>query len=80
MNILYRKYPALRKTMAHRHILYREQKEYVLRRRNKGAALVILPEEPLQIRHIMHNPELLQKRMTPDGRPRKSGWIRSGNY
>lgn len=61
MNILYRKYPALRKAMAHRHILYREQKEYVLRRRNEGAALVILPEEPLQIRHITHDPELMQK-------------------
>ena len=61
LNILYRKYPALRNALAKRHILYNEQTEYVQRREAEGAVLVIRPEHTLRIRHITHDPELLQE-------------------
>ena len=61
LNIFYRKYPELRKAMANRHILYNEQTEYVQRRKTEGAALVIRPEHILRIRHITHDPDLLQE-------------------
>ena len=61
LDILYRKYPALRNAMARRHILYNEQTEYVQRRKNEGAVLIIRPEHTLRIRHITHDPALLQE-------------------
>ncbi|MBO4492607.1 MAG: patatin family protein [Lentisphaeria bacterium] len=61
LDILYRKYPALRNAMARRHILYNEQTEYVQRRKSEGAVLVIRPEQTLRIRHITHDPALLQE-------------------
>lgn len=61
LDLIYRNYPELRKAMANRHIIYNEQTEYVMRRQSEGSVLVIRPEKPLQIRHITHDPELLQK-------------------
>ena len=61
LDLLYRRYPGIRQAMANRHILYNEQTEYVQKRESEGAALVIRPEHTLHIRHITHDPELLQE-------------------
>lgn len=61
LDILYRKYPELRKAMTRRHILYNGQLEYVQKRRDEGAVLIVRPEQTLGIRHITHDPALLQE-------------------
>ena len=61
LKIVYRKYPALLKAAANRHELYNAQTEYVRRRRDEGAALVICPERTLPVQRITNDPELLQE-------------------
>ena len=61
LDILYRKYPELRKAIAKRHVIYNEQMKYVQKRNGEGAVLIVRPEHALPIRHITHDPELLQE-------------------
>lgn len=57
MRMVYRKYPHLVKAMAHRHIMYNNQLEYVAQAEKDGRCIVIRPEKPLEIGHISHNPK-----------------------
>lgn len=47
--------------------MYNEETEYVARQEKKGKAFVIRPESILPIKHITHDPELMQK-VYEDGR------------
>ena len=61
LNIVYRKYPAFRRALADRHLVYNAQTEYVLRRRDEGAVLVIRPEAPLPVQRITKDPAVIQE-------------------
>ena len=61
LNLIYRKYPELLKTIANRHILYNEQIKYLKQHENEGSALVIRPEQTLPIKRITNDPDLIQQ-------------------
>ena len=61
LNLVYRKYPAFRRALADRHLIYNAQTEYVLRRRDEGDVLVIRPEAPLPVQRITKDPGLIQE-------------------
>lgn len=61
------RYPKFLKAAAERHIMYNEETEYVARQEKEGKAFVIRPESILPIKHITHDPELMQK-VYEDGR------------
>ena len=61
LNLIYRKYPELLKTIANRHILYNDQLKYLKQRENEGAALVIRPEKSLPVKRITTDPDLIQQ-------------------
>ena len=50
-----------------RHEMYNEQTAYVRQREQEGAAFVIRPKEILPIKHLTHNPVLMQQ-VYDDGR------------
>lgn len=55
-----RKYPKMIRALDERHIMYNKQLEYVRRREQEGATLVIRPDAPLTIGHTSHDPENMQ--------------------
>ena len=61
------RYPQFLKAAAERHIMYNEETEYVARQEKEGKAFVIRPKSILPIKHITHDPELMQK-VYEDGR------------
>ncbi len=61
------RYPKFLKAAAERHIMYNEETEYVARQEKEGQAFVIRPHSILPIKHITHDPELMQK-VYEDGR------------
>lgn len=61
------RYPKFLKAAAERHIMYNEETEYVARQEKAGKAFVIRPHSILPIKHITHDPELMQK-VYEDGR------------
>ena len=61
VNIVYRKYSALREATANRHSLYNTQVEYAEKRQSNGSVLIIRPEDSLPIQRITNNPDLLQE-------------------
>ena len=61
MRIALRKYPNMIEAMDKRHIMYNKQLAYVYQAESTGRALVIRPEAPLQIGHISHNPDEMQR-------------------
>lgn len=61
MKLVYRKYPALAEASARRHEMYNAQTEYVRKRADEGAALVICPEHPLPVQRITHDPGLVRE-------------------
>ena len=61
MRIALRKYPNMIEALDKRHIMYNKQLAYVYQAESTGRALVIRPEAPLQIGHISHNPEEMQR-------------------
>lgn len=61
------RYPKFLKAAAERHIMYNEETEYVARQEKEGKAFVIRPHSILPIKHITHDPELMQK-VYEDGR------------
>lgn len=61
LNLIYRKYPELLKTIANRHILYNAQIKYLKQRENEGSTLVIQPEQSLPIKRITNDPDLIQQ-------------------
>ena len=58
---VYKKYPELVKVMANRHIMYNETTEYIKEQEALGSVLVIRPEEALNVNHVEHNPDALEK-------------------
>lgn len=61
MKIALRKYPALVEAMSQRHLIYNQEKEYVLAQKEKGAAFVICPENDLGISRTENNPAELDR-------------------
>lgn len=61
------RYPKFLKAAAERHIMYNEETEYVAQQEKEGKAFVIRPHSILPIKHITHDPELMQK-VYEDGR------------
>ncbi len=57
----YKKYPALLNLMKNRHISYNETLKYIEQKEEKGELFVIRPPYNLEIGHIEHNPDVLQK-------------------
>ena len=58
---LLRKYPAMVKAMARRHIMYNKELELVKKCSLEGSAFVIQPPESLHINHTEHDPNELQR-------------------
>ena len=56
-----RKYPAMVKAMARRHIMYNKELELVKKCSSDGSAFVIQPPEALHINHTEHDPKELQR-------------------
>lgn len=61
------RYPNFLRAVANRHEMYNEQTAYVRQREQEGAAFVIRPKEILPIKHLTHNPVLMQQ-VYDDGR------------
>lgn len=61
IKLKYRKYPKLIEAMQNRHIVYNQQVKYVAKAEAEQRAFVIRPSETLPIRHMTHDPELMQK-------------------
>lgn len=51
-----RRYPAMIRTMQNRHSAYRYQRDYVFARERDGSALVICPDEALDLSRTEHDP------------------------
>lgn len=58
---LLRKYPAMVKAMARRHIMYNKELELVKKCSLEGSAFVIQPPGSLHINHTEHDPNELQR-------------------
>ena len=59
MKVVYRKYPALLKTIENRHIMYNNQLKYVRKAEKESRAYVIAPDEKLPVKRVEHDPEVL---------------------
>ena len=56
MKIVLRKYPALFKSIANRHIIYNETLEYLKEREKQGKVFVFRPDQPLNIKKMERDP------------------------
>lgn len=56
-----RKYPLMVEAMDKRHLMYNRQLEYVAEAERQGRCLVIRPDERLNIGHVCHDPELMER-------------------
>ena len=56
-----RKYPNMIKSIENRHINYNQSRELVFSEEKEGRAFVICPDEPLPIKRIEHDPEVLRQ-------------------
>ena len=56
-----RRYPAIYRALKTRHAWYNETLEYIDRRVADGAAILIAPEEPLEISRVCHDPDAMQR-------------------
>lgn len=56
-----RKYPHAVEALAQRHVMYNEQLAYVAQRERERAILVIRPDAPLEIGHVEHDAEKMQR-------------------
>lgn len=61
LKLVYRKYPALIRTMETRHLHYNDEVEYAERQAAYGQVLLLRPETVLPVKRICHDPELLQQ-------------------
>ncbi len=61
MKIALRKYPAVVEALRVRHKMYNDTTEYIFRQEEKSNAFVICPKEPLPIKRVEKNPEVLQR-------------------
>lgn len=58
--IIYRKYPAMINAILTRHEMYNRQMQYIQEREKAGAAYVLRPQKPLELKHAEHNPQKLR--------------------
>ena len=56
-----KKYPAVIKALADRHIMYNETIKYIEQKEKSGEILVIRPEKALEIGRTEHNPDKLER-------------------
>ena len=61
MRIGLRKYPQMVEAMNRRHVMYNRQLEYVAEAERQGRCLVIRPDDKLDIGHVCHNPEQMER-------------------
>lgn len=61
IRLKYKKYPKLIEVMANRHIMYNETLGYIKEKEASGELFVIRPEEKLNVGHIEHNADELEK-------------------
>ena len=61
LRIAFKKYPQLLKVMEKRHIIYNETLAFIKEQEKEGKAFVLRPETPLEIEHVEHNCEKLQR-------------------
>lgn len=61
IKLLYKKFPKLIKVMANRHIMYNETTAYIKEKESQGELFVIRPEETLNVGHVEHNADELEK-------------------
>lgn len=61
IRLKYKKYPKLIEVMENRHIMYNETTAYIRKKEKRGELFVIRPEEPLNVGHIEHNADELEK-------------------
>ncbi|MBQ9359641.1 MAG: patatin family protein [Lachnospiraceae bacterium] len=61
IGFLLRRYPAMVRAMARRHIMYNKELDYVKKCAAEGSILVIQPPEALHINHTEHDPDELQR-------------------
>ena len=55
------KYPAVHKALSTRHEWYNATLAYIDERVAAGAALLVCPDEPLPIKRVCHDPEVMQR-------------------
>ena len=58
---LLRRYPAIYKALKSRYIWYNETLEYIDSRVATGDAVLVAPEEPLEISRVCHDPDTMQR-------------------
>ncbi len=61
IKISLKKYPAVIKALADRHIMYNETIKYIEQKEKSGEILVIRPESALEIGRTEHNPDKLER-------------------
>ncbi len=61
IRLKYKKYPKLIEVMKNRHIMYNETLGYIKEKEARGELFVIRPEEKLNVGHIEHNADELEK-------------------
>ena len=61
MRIGLRKYPQMVEAMNRRYLMYNRQLEYVAEAERQGRCLVIRPDDKLDIGHVCHNPEQMER-------------------
>lgn len=61
IKLVYKKYPNLIKVMQNRHIMYNETTEYIKEKEKNGEILVIRPKKKLEVNHIEHSADALEK-------------------
>lgn len=60
MRLSLRRYPQMVAAMAHRHLMYNAQLDYVAEAEREGRCLVIRPEGAIPIGHLCHDPQRMQ--------------------
>ena len=54
-------YPNMMEAIKNRHIMYNETRDYLFSQEREGNAFIICPKEPLEIKRVEHNAEMIQK-------------------
>lgn len=61
IKLVYKQYPNLIRAMENRHIVYNETTAYIKEKESNGELFVIRPDEKLNVNHVEHNPDELEK-------------------
>ena len=61
LRVAYKKYPELVRALATRHLMYNSTLEYIMEKERDGELFVIRPPEALNIKHVSHDPEELER-------------------